>query len=50
MDPTCFCYWLQGYFEIGQPLHIDELKLRIIKEHLDSVFEKFPRPIDEVVD
>lgn len=35
-----FVYWLQGFFEIENPKTIDEYKTRIIKDHLDLVFNK----------
>lgn len=42
MTPEQFCYWLQGYFEIG---HIDTdmmnaTQIQVVKEHLNLVFQK----------
>lgn len=42
MTPRDFCYWLQGYFEIGGQEHDVELsadRLAIINKHLQLVFE-----------
>lgn len=43
MTPEQFCYWLQGYFELGGHDGKTDMKgerVRIIKDHLDLVFKK----------
>ena len=40
MTPRDFCYWLQGFFEINNPMTIDPIELDIIKDHLKLVFRK----------
>lgn len=40
MTPRDFCYWLQGFFEINNPMTIDPIELDIIKDHLKLVFQK----------
>lgn len=36
-----FCYWLQGWFELGAgPEGMSEDQVRVIREHLELVFEK----------
>ncbi len=40
MTPRDFCYWLQGFFEINNPITIDPIELDIIKDHLKLVFRK----------
>jgi len=39
MTPKNFCYWLQGYFELGAT-SITEEQCSVIKEHLNLVFKK----------
>jgi hypothetical protein len=43
LDPLCFAYWLQGYFEISKVSSDDSLngtQVQIIRDHLDLVFNK----------
>lgn len=40
MDHLQFCYWLQGYFEIGKPETLDKEQVQEIKNHLALVFRK----------
>jgi hypothetical protein len=40
MTPRDFCYWLQGFFEISNPMTIDPIELDTIKDHLQLVFRK----------
>jgi hypothetical protein len=40
MTPEQFCYWLQGFMEVGYPTSIDAAQIEIIRDHLDLVFEK----------
>lgn len=35
-----FCRWLKGFFEIANPDFIDPTQTKIIKEHLDLVYNK----------
>lgn len=38
MTPENFCYWLQGYFEIGKEDSLTEQQIEEIKRHLKLVF------------
>lgn len=38
MTTKDFCYWLQGFIEVGDPKTITEGQLKVIKEHLSLVF------------
>lgn len=40
MDQTAFCYWLQGFFEMTDADILSKKQVRMIKEHLQLVFEK----------
>jgi hypothetical protein len=40
MSPENFCYWLQGFIEIENPMNIGENQTKIIKDHLQLVFKK----------
>jgi len=40
MSPIEFCYWLQGYIEIGKPTAMGWNQVQTIKEHLALVFHK----------
>lgn len=41
MNPTEFCYWLQGYFELREGNSaLTEGQTEIIKDHLQLVFKK----------
>ena len=40
MTSEQFTYWLQGYFEVGQPQFLDSHQTQVIKDHLDLVFKK----------
>lgn len=33
-----FCYWLQGLFEVGEPVSLDEKQTDLICKHLNLVF------------
>ena len=44
ITPVNFCYWLQGYLEVGNPETIDREQLKTIREHLDNVFVDFAKP------
>lgn len=39
MDSSAFCYWLQGYFELGGE-NLSPQQVQIIKDHLALVFNK----------
>ncbi len=41
MTPKQFCYWLQGYFELGpEKTGLGREQVEIIKEHLAKVFNR----------
>lgn len=42
MNAEQFLYWIRGYFEITQPSTINEKETKVIKEHLDRVFNAEP--------
>jgi hypothetical protein len=35
-----FCFWLQGFIEIGNPEALTKEQVQIIKDHLQLVFTK----------
>lgn len=39
MDSSSFCYWLQGYFELGGE-NLSPQQVQVIKDHLALVFNK----------
>lgn len=39
MTSRDFCYWLQGFFEIGRQTSIDQIQTQQIKNHLNLVFK-----------
>ncbi len=39
ITPINFCYWLQGYFEIGKTNQLTEEQVLEIKDHLHHVFK-----------
>jgi hypothetical protein len=40
MTADQFVFWLQGLFELSDTKTLDASQVKIIKEHLDLVFEK----------
>ena len=40
MDPKSFAYWLQGFVELNGGAMPTEIQWKIIKDHLNLVFEK----------
>lgn len=38
MKAENFVYWLQGFFELGEPKTLDERQVQLIKNHLNMVF------------
>ena len=40
MEPLQFAYWLQGYFEVAEPTFLGEKEITIIRQHLDTIFNK----------
>jgi len=40
MTPENFCYWLQGLFEVQNPRALTEAQTAVVKEHLQTVFNK----------
>lgn len=39
MTSRDFCFWLQGYFEIGDSSELDVAQVNMIKRHLALVFK-----------
>lgn len=39
MKATEFCYWLQGMFELANPVALDEQQTDLIKRHLAMAFQ-----------
>ena len=39
MTSRDFCYWLQGFFEIGHPQSLTVQETEIVKRHLALVFK-----------
>jgi hypothetical protein len=39
MTSQSFAYWLQGFFEISDPIKIGEKETEMIKKHLALVFK-----------
>ena len=45
MTPRDFCFWLQGYFEIGgSDTALSGAQIAMLRKHLDSVFEAKTEP------
>lgn len=47
-----FCYWLQGYFEIGNALVLDERQLDLIRQQLMKITEpwgEFTRWVNQTI-
>jgi len=40
MTPRDFVYWLQGFMEINEPKSINVEQTKMIKRHLDLVFNQ----------
>lgn len=40
MNESQFCWWLQGFMEIGKPYSLSAEQTQEIKNHLDLVFKK----------
>ena len=38
MKSRDFCYWLQGVFEVMNPVGLNPTQTALIKKHLDMVF------------
>ena len=38
MSPQDFCYWLQGFLEMGNPKEMNEGQVKMLKNHLGLVF------------
>lgn len=38
MKSVEFCYWLQGLFEVGEPVELNAKQTDLIKRHLAMVF------------
>lgn len=46
MSPENFCYWLQGYFEIGKEETLTKEQVEEIKNHLHLVFLKLTPTVE----
>lgn len=40
MTPENFVYWLQGFLELSHQTSLDETQTKMIRDHLNLVFEK----------
>lgn len=40
MTPRDFCYWLQGFLEVGRPETLDATQVQQLRDHLNLVFEQ----------
>jgi hypothetical protein len=40
MDAQSFAYWLNGFFELADPIDLDATQVQIIKDHLALVLPK----------
>jgi hypothetical protein len=40
MNSEQFAYWINGYFEISGATVLNETQVKVIKDHLDLVFNK----------
>lgn len=40
MDPKDFCYWLQGYIELSDATSLTPAQIKMIRDHLQTVFNK----------
>lgn len=38
MTSRDFCFWLQGFFEVGDPKTLTKEQLDLVKRHLNLVF------------
>ncbi len=38
MNSQDFCYWLQGFLEMGDPKELNESQVKMLKQHLNLVF------------
>jgi len=38
MTSRDFCFWLQGFIEIGRPKELNDAQVKIIMRHLQLVF------------
>lgn len=39
MTARDYCFWLQGYFEVSDPVQIGKVETEMIKRHLNLVFK-----------
>ena len=39
-NPEAFVFWLHGFFELSDTETLSDKQVKIIKEHLDLVFDK----------
>jgi len=40
MTPEQFCYWLNGHFDLSDFDALTPKQVKVIREHLDMVFDK----------
>lgn len=45
MEPRDFCYWLQGFLELHGDNTVSMPQVKMIREHLATVFEKRTPPL-----
>lgn len=48
MSPENFCYWLQGFFEISDLNELREDQVKMVKEHLQLVFNKKTSSLEDL--
>lgn len=48
MTPEQFCYWLQGFLELGEQQSMSREQMIMLKDHLSFVFNKVTKTKDEI--
>lgn len=46
MNAENFAYWLKGFFELTNTTTLNENQIKMIKEHLNLVFNKVTAPLE----
>ena len=50
MNEVNFCYWLQGFFEMTESSTLNTHQIKMIKQHLNLVFDKKVQDTSDVSD